>query len=61
LAIRRLPGSEGGLRKPYLMPSDGILKDFADRLLRLGIPQIDDMAQRCRAQWAVTVDAPCSD
>jgi 4-hydroxy-tetrahydrodipicolinate synthase len=42
--VLRLPGWEGGLRKPYLMPSDGILKDFADRLLRLGIPEIDEMA-----------------
>jgi 4-hydroxy-tetrahydrodipicolinate synthase len=42
--ILKLPGWQGGLRKPYLMPADDIVQDFARRLLRLGIPEIDDMA-----------------
>jgi hypothetical protein len=32
------------LRKPYLMPPDEVLRDFAERLFRLGIPEIDDVA-----------------
>jgi 4-hydroxy-tetrahydrodipicolinate synthase len=43
--ILKLPGWEGGLRKPYLMPPDDVLRDFSDRLLRLGIPEIEDMAR----------------
>ncbi len=42
--ILKLPGREGGLRKPYLMPPDDVVEDFVDRLLRLGIPEIDAMA-----------------
>jgi len=45
MQILKLPGWEGGLRKPYLMPPDDVVEDFADRLLRLGIPEVDDMAR----------------
>ncbi len=45
MKILKLPGWQGGLRKPYLMPPDDVVQDFADRLLRLGIPEIDDMAR----------------
>ena len=45
MKILRLPGWQGGLRKPYLMPGDDILQDFASRLLRLGIPEIDSLAR----------------
>jgi dihydrodipicolinate synthase/N-acetylneuraminate lyase len=41
----KLPGWEGGLRRPYLMPADDVLIDFGERLLRLGIPEIDAMAR----------------
>jgi dihydrodipicolinate synthase/N-acetylneuraminate lyase len=45
MRVLKLPGWEGGLRKPYLMPPDDVVQAFADRLLRLGIPEIDDMAR----------------
>jgi dihydrodipicolinate synthase/N-acetylneuraminate lyase len=45
MKILKLPGWEGDLRKPYLMPPDDVLRDFSDRLLRLGIPEIEDMAR----------------
>jgi len=45
MKILRLPGWEGGLRKPYLMPPDDEMRAFADALLRLGLPEIDAMAR----------------
>lgn len=44
MKILKLPGWEGGLRKPYLMPADDAIRSFAERLLRLGISEIDSMA-----------------
>jgi dihydrodipicolinate synthase/N-acetylneuraminate lyase len=44
MTILKLPGWEGGLRKPYLMPADDVFRNFAERLLRLRIPEIDAMA-----------------
>lgn len=41
----RLPGWEGGLRKPYLMPPDDEMRSFSDALLRLRVPEIDAMAR----------------
>jgi dihydrodipicolinate synthase/N-acetylneuraminate lyase len=45
MTLLKLPGWQGGLRKPYLMPDEERLRDFGDRLLQLGIPEIDDMAR----------------
>jgi dihydrodipicolinate synthase/N-acetylneuraminate lyase len=45
MKILKLPGWEGGLRRPYLMPSDDVVRGFAERLLRLGIPEIEAMAR----------------
>jgi hypothetical protein len=45
MQILRLPGWEGGLRKPYLMPPDDEMRDFAGALLRLRVPEIDAMAR----------------
>jgi hypothetical protein len=36
---------QGGLRKPYLMPARNVIQEFAARLLRRGIPEIDDLAR----------------
>jgi dihydrodipicolinate synthase/N-acetylneuraminate lyase len=44
MTILKLPGWEGGLRKPYLMPAEDAIRSFAERLLRLGISEIDLMA-----------------
>jgi dihydrodipicolinate synthase/N-acetylneuraminate lyase len=41
----KLPGWEGGLRRPYLMPTDDVVIDFGERLLQLRIPEIDAMAR----------------
>jgi 4-hydroxy-tetrahydrodipicolinate synthase len=45
MRILRLPGWEGGLRKPYLMPGDDEMRGFIDALLRLRVPEIDDLAR----------------
>lgn len=45
MQVLRLPGWEGGLRKPYLMPPDDEMDDFAAALLRLRVPEIDTMAR----------------
>jgi dihydrodipicolinate synthase/N-acetylneuraminate lyase len=45
MQVLRLPGWQGGLRKPYLMPPDDEMRGFADALLRLHVPEIDAMAR----------------
>jgi hypothetical protein len=45
MKVLKLPGWEGGLRKPYLMPDVQILQEFENQLLWLGIPEIDDTAR----------------
>jgi hypothetical protein len=45
MKVLKLPGWEGGLRKPYLMPDVHILQEFENQLLWLGIPEIDDTAR----------------
>jgi dihydrodipicolinate synthase/N-acetylneuraminate lyase len=44
MRVLRLPGGEGGLRPPYLMPSDAEVADFERGLLALEIPEITEMA-----------------
>jgi dihydrodipicolinate synthase/N-acetylneuraminate lyase len=45
MRILRLPGWQGGLRKPYLMPGDDEMQEFRDALLGLRVPEIDAMAR----------------
>ena len=45
MEVLRLPGCAGGLRKPYLMPSDEVMRGFKTSLLSLGCPEIDEMAR----------------
>jgi dihydrodipicolinate synthase/N-acetylneuraminate lyase len=45
MRILRLPGWQGGLRKPYLMPPEDEMHGFTDALLRLRVPEIDAMAR----------------
>lgn len=40
----KLPGWRGGLREPLRMPADASMKSFADGLLALRVPEIDQMA-----------------
>jgi dihydrodipicolinate synthase/N-acetylneuraminate lyase len=44
LRVLKLPGGEGGLRKPYQMPPDEEVERFAAGLLKLGLPEIDELA-----------------
>jgi hypothetical protein len=39
-----LPGGEGGLRKPYLMPSDAEVERFTSGLLAVGLAEIEGLA-----------------
>jgi dihydrodipicolinate synthase/N-acetylneuraminate lyase len=43
MKVFKLPGS--ALRGPYRMPADDELKRFADGLLKLRLPEIDEMAR----------------
>lgn len=45
MRIFKLPGWEGGLREPYRMPPDEEVQKFADGLLRLGLPEIEEQAR----------------
>ena len=44
LKVFKLPGGEGGLRKPYLMPTDAEVERFTSGLLALGLAEIDELA-----------------
>lgn len=47
MALRafRLPGGAGGVREPYCMPEPAQIAKFTDGLLRLRLPEIDEMAR----------------
>jgi 4-hydroxy-tetrahydrodipicolinate synthase len=44
LRLLNLPGGAGGVRPPYLLPSDQDTQRFAAGLTKLGIPEIDELA-----------------
>lgn len=46
MKVLRLPGGQGGIREPYLMPGEEDLGKFRAGLLALGIPEIDEAAKR---------------
>jgi hypothetical protein len=43
LKVLKRPGGEGGLRKPYLMPSGTEVERFTTGLLALGMGEIDEI------------------
>jgi 4-hydroxy-tetrahydrodipicolinate synthase len=45
MRVFKLPGGEGGPRRPYLMPPDDVVQKFTEDLLKLDIPEIDEMAR----------------
>lgn len=45
MKVLKLPGGEGGVREPYLMPLDEEVEEFADGLLRLRVPEIQELAR----------------
>jgi hypothetical protein len=45
LRVLKLPGGDGGVRMPYLMPSDDEVEKFGQGLLALHIPELDELAQ----------------
>ena len=45
MRVLKLPGGEGGLRLPYLMPPDEEVERFARGLLALTVPELDDLAK----------------
>ena len=44
MKVFKIPGGEGGPRGPYLMPPDDEVQKFTDGLLRLRVPEIDELA-----------------
>ncbi len=51
IALRafRLPGAEGGLREPYLMPGPEVVDEFARGAAALGLPEVDEMLHQVAA------------
>ena len=49
LKMFRLPGGDGGLRKPYVILSDVQVERFTTGLLALGLAEIEELARgrRC--------------
>lgn len=45
MKVLKLPGWEGGLREPYYMPPNEEVQKFAEGLLRLGLPEIEEQAR----------------
>jgi len=44
MKVLKLPGGEGGIREPYLIPDADELAEFTQGLLRLRIPEIEKQA-----------------
>jgi 4-hydroxy-tetrahydrodipicolinate synthase len=44
MKVLKLPGGEGGIREPYLIPDAEELEEFTQGLLRLRIPEIEKQA-----------------
>lgn len=44
MRVLKLPGGQGGLRPPYQMPSEEELQAFAQGLLKVGLPEMDELA-----------------
>ena len=44
MKVLKLPGGEGGIREPYLIPDADELAEFTQGLLRLRIPEIEQQA-----------------
>ena len=45
MTVLKLPGWEGALRPPYRLPDESELKKFADGLVKLKIPEVDELAR----------------
>jgi dihydrodipicolinate synthase/N-acetylneuraminate lyase len=45
MKVLKLPGGEGGVRPPYRMPPEAEVMRFAEGLLKLRIPEIDELAR----------------
>ena len=45
MKVLKIPGGEGGVREPYALPPNDEVQRFADGLVKLRIPEIDDMAR----------------
>ena len=45
MKVLKLPGGEGGPRKPFLLPPEDELQRFKIGLLKLGIPEIDEIVR----------------
>ena len=45
MTVFRMPGWEGGILGPYRMPAAEELQRFADGLLKLHMPEIDELAR----------------
>lgn len=46
MAVFKLPGWEGGVREPCRMPPAEELSEFREGLLKLGVAEFDELAQR---------------
>ncbi len=45
MKVFKLPGGEGGLREPFLMPGDAELERFTSGALSLDIPEVTELAR----------------
>ncbi len=45
MKVLEMPGGEGGPRERHCMPPDSGVQKFADGLLRLGLPEIEEQAR----------------
>jgi 4-hydroxy-tetrahydrodipicolinate synthase len=45
MKVLKLPGGEGGVREPYRIPPAAELEQFADGLVKLGVPEITEQAR----------------
>lgn len=57
LRVLKLPGGEGGVREPYIAPTDQEVREFVDGLLALRIPELDELARAAGLRFPESVGA----
>jgi len=56
LKVFKLPGGEGRLRKPYLMPTNAEVERVTTGLLALGVAEIEELARAAAIGQNLPVD-----
>ena len=48
--ILKLPGGEGGVREPYVLPAADQIKQFEDAMPGVGLPELDELLRAAKSR-----------